>query len=146
MALRALLSDAQAIPMNLLPPLLQESVRLTGLAPTMAQAQVMSGHGWQTGVHPKSATSEHPFAAINGLESLLKPGSVYGGEDHFQRHKAESALLALRIASIAQSYATSKAARSVAIEQGLTEGRIVWTVSALGVAAPTIWRERKIDQ
>lgn len=41
---------------------------------------------------PKSVTSEHPFAAIIGLESLLKPGSVYGGEDHFQRHKAESAL------------------------------------------------------
>ncbi|MNT11249.1 Mor transcription activator family protein [compost metagenome] len=135
------MSDVQALPIHLLPPLLQEFVRLIGLAPTMALVQVMGGRRVYI---PKSATSEHPFAAIIGLENLLKLGTIYGGEDHFQLPKAERAILALRNASIAESYAASKTARSLAIEYGLTEGQIVRIVSALGVAAPADRRQKAL--
>ncbi|MEN5179233.1 Mor transcription activator family protein [Comamonas testosteroni] len=84
------------------------------------------------------------MAAIIGLENLLKLGKVYGGEDHFQLPKAERALLAVRNAAIAESYASSKTARTLATEYGLTEGQIVRIVAALGVAAPTDRRQKAL--
>lgn len=121
--------------------MLQEFVRLIGLVPTMALVQVMGGRRVYI---PKNATSEHPLAAIIGLENLLKLGKVYGGEDHFQLPKAERALLAVRNAAIAESYASSKTARTLATEYGLTEGQIVRIVAALGVAAPTDRRQKAL--
>lgn len=135
------MSDVKAVPVHLLPPLLQEFVGLIGLVPTMALVQFVGGRRVYI---PKRATLEHPFAAIIGLDNLIKLGQVYGGEAHFQLPKAERALLAVRNASIAECYAANKTARDLAVEYGLTEGQIVRIVAAQGVAAPLDRRQRAL--
>ena len=133
--------EEKTIPVELLPPLLQEFVRLIGLAPTMALVQAVGG---RRVYFPKRPTQEHYLATIVGLDNLLKLGQEYGGVEHFQLPKAERALLAVRNAKIAADYAASKTARDLAIEYGLTEGQIVRIVAAQGVTAPTDRRQRAL--
>lgn len=135
------MSETKAVPVELLPPLLQDFVRLIGLAPTMALVQAVGGRRVYI---PKSATPEHPYATIIGLDNLLKLGKVYGGEEHFQLPKAERALLAVRNVSIAADYAANKTARALAAEHGLTEGQIVRIVASQGVTAPPDRRQKAL--
>ena len=135
------MSSAGHLPIELLPPLLQNFVRLIGLAPTMAFVQIFGGRRVYLPKHP---TPEHPFAAIVGLENLLKLSEVYGGLEHFQLPKAERAFLAVRNASIAADYADMKTARDLAVEHGLTEGQIVRIVAAQGVTEPTDRRQKAL--
>jgi len=135
------MSDASHLPIELLPPLLQNFVRLIGLAPTMSLVQVFGG---RRVYFPKQPTPEHPLAAIVGLENLLKLSEVYGGLEHFQLPKAERALLAVRNSSIAADYAAHKTARDLAVEHGLTEGQIVRIVAAQGVTAPLDRRQKAL--
>lgn len=129
-----------AIPTDLLPPLLQDIVRLIGLEPTMALVKHSGGLRIYIPT-PERAGPEHPFASVIGIDNLLKLAGEYGGLPHFQLPKAEKALIAVRNARIAQAYTTQKTARELASEYHLTEGQIVRIVAAMGATAPVDRRQ-----
>lgn len=120
---------------DLLPPLLQDFERLIGLLPTMALVRRWGGLRIYVPT-PDKVTPEHPYAAIIGTQALLGLAREYGGLPHFQLPKAARALKALRNRRIAEEYATSKTARQLAAEHGITEGQVGRIVAALGVTAP----------
>ncbi|WP_232537966.1 Mor transcription activator family protein [Comamonas testosteroni] len=131
------------VPIDLLPPLLQEFERLVGLQATMALVQKWGGLRVYFPT-PERVTEDHPYAAVIGIAALLKLAEEYGGLPHFQLPKAERALQAVRNARIASEYATNKTAREIASEHGLTEGQVVRIVAMLGVSAPTERRQRNL--
>jgi hypothetical protein len=136
------MTQAFTVPIDLLPPLLQEFERLVGLQATMALVQK-----WGLRVYfptPERVTEEPPYAAVIGIEALLKLAEEYGGLPHFQLPKAERALQAVRNARIAAEYATNKTAREIAAEYGLTEGQVVRIVASMGVTAPLDRRQRTL--
>ncbi|MFN3734179.1 hypothetical protein [Comamonas testosteroni] len=98
------------VPIDLLPPLLQEFERLVGLQATMALIQKWGGLRVYFPTLER-ATEDHPYAAVIGIDALLKLAGEYGGLPHFQLPKAERALQAVRNARIAAEYATNKTAR-----------------------------------
>lgn len=132
-----------AIPIALLPPLLQDFERLVGLQATMALVQRWGGLRVYF-PQPERVTPEHPYAAAIGVEALTKLASEYGGLPHFQLPKAERALQAVRNARIAADYASSKTARQIATEHGLTEGQVVRIVASLGATAPAERRQGRL--
>lgn len=105
---------------ELLPPLLQEFVRLIGLQSTMALVERFGGLRIYIPLHP---TPEHHFCQIVGYENLVVLSKIYGREDHFQLPKAERALKALRNAKIGSEYGP-KSMRTLAHENNLTERQI----------------------
>ena len=125
---------------DLLPPVLQDFVRLIGLQPTMALVERFGGLRIYIPT-PERTTADHQFAQIIGVDNLLKLADAYGGLEHFQLPKAEKALLAVRNARIAADYSTTKTARQIATEYRLTEGQIVRILAAQGVTAPTERRQ-----
>ena len=131
------------VPIDLLPPLLQEFERLVGLQATMALVQKWGGLRVYFPT-PERVTEDHPYAAVIGIEALLVLAKEYGGLPHFQLPKAERALQAVRNARIAAEYATNKTAREIAAEYGLTEGQVVRIVANMGVAAPLDRRQRAL--
>ena len=132
-----------AVPIDLLPPLLQEFERLVGLQATMALVQKWGGLRVYFPT-PERATEEHPYASVIGMDALLKLAEEYGGLPHFQLPKAERALQAVRNARIAAEYATNKTAREIAAEYGLTEGQVVRIVASMGVTAPLDRKQRAL--
>lgn len=137
------MTQAITVSINLLPPLLQEFERLVGLQATMALVQKWGGLRVYFPT-PERVTEEHPYAAVIGIEALLKLAKEYGGLPHFQLPKAERALQAVRNARIAAEYATNKTAREIAAEYGLTEGQVVRIVASMGVTAPFDRRQRAL--
>lgn len=131
------------IPIDLLPPLLQEFERLVGLQATMALVRRWGGLRVYFPT-PERVTEDHPYAAVIGVDALLKLAEEYGGLPHFQLPKAERALQAVRNVRIAADYATNKTAREIAAEYGLTEGQVVRIVASMGVAAPLDRRQRAL--
>ena len=131
------------IPIDLLPPLLQEFERLVGLQATMALVRRWGGLRVYFPT-PERVTEDHPYAEVIGIDALLKLAKEYGGLPHFQLPKAERALQAMRNARIAADYATNKTAREIAAEYGLTEGQVVRIVAMLGVNAPPDRRQRAL--
>ena len=129
-----------AVPLELLPPLLQDFVRLVGLDATMALVRHTGGLRIYIPT-PDRVTPDHPFAHVMGLENLLKLAEAYGGESHFQLPKAERALIQVRNARIAEAYRTHKTARELACEYHLTESQIVRIVAAMGATAPVDRRQ-----
>ena len=125
---------------ELLPPLLQDFVRLIGLQPTMALVQRFGGLRIFIPTTDR-VTADHQFAQIIGTDNLAKLADAYGGLEHFQLPKAEKALLAVRNARIAADYRTTKTARQLAAEHRLTEGQVVRILSAQGATAPTDRRQ-----
>ena len=125
---------------ELLPPLLQDFVRLIGLPPTMALVQRFGGLRIFIPTTDR-VTDDHQFAQIIGTANLVKLADAYGGLEHFQLPKAEKALLAVRNARIAADYSTTKTARQLAAEHRLTEGQVVRILSAQGATAPTDRRQ-----
>lgn len=125
----------------LLPPLLQDFVRLIGVQAVMDLVEHVGGLRIYIPT-PEYATAEHQFARIIGLDNLIKLGEAYGGLEHHQLPKAYRALVALRNARIAADYATSKTARQLAVEHRLTESQVVRIVA--GVTAPRDRRQRKL--
>ncbi len=134
---------APGIPVDLLPPLLQDFERLIGLEATMALVRHSGGLRIYIPT-PERVTSDHPFAHVIGEDNLLKLAGVYGGEAHFQLPKAERALIQVRNARIAQAYATHKTARELAVEYHLTEGQVVRIVAAVGATAPSDRRQARL--
>ena len=137
------MTHAIPVPIDLLPPLLQDFERLVGLKATMALVKVYGGLRVYFPTVDR-AQADHPYAALIGLDNLLKLSQEYGGQQHFQLPKAERALLAVRNARIAADYASDKAAREIAAELGLTEGQVVRIVASLGVTAPPERRQRAL--
>lgn len=131
------------VPVDLLPPLLQEFERLVGLQATMALVQKWGGLRVYFPT-PERVTEEHPYAVVIGTNALVKLAEEYGGLPHFQLPKAERALQAVRNARIAAEYATNKTAREIAAEYGLTEGQVVRIVASMGVTAPLDRRQRAL--
>lgn len=131
------------VPIDLLPPLLQEFERLVGLQATMALVQKWGGLRVYFPT-PERVTADHPYAAVIGINALLKLAGEYGGLPHFQLPKAERALQAVRNARIAADYSTSKTAREIAAEYGITEGQVVRIVATMGVTAPLDRRQRAL--
>ena len=125
---------------DLLPPVLQDFVRLIGLQPTMALVERFGGLRIFVPT-PERCTDDHQFAQIIGTANLVKLADAYGGLEHFQLPKAEKALLAVRNARIAADYSSTKTARQLAAEHRLTEGQIVRILSAQGVSAPAERRQ-----
>lgn len=128
---------------TLLPPLLQDFVRLIGVQAVMALVERVGGLRIYIPT-PEYATVDHQFAKIIGLDNLIKLGEVYGGLEHHQLPKAYNALVALRNARIAADYATVKTARQLAVEHRLTESQIVRIVARQGVTAPADRRQLKL--
>ncbi len=113
------------ISVELLPPKLQEFVRLIGVAATL---KMVEKYGGLRIYIPVKATPDHEFAKLIGVENLAKLGKVFGLEDHFQLPKAQAALRALRDTKIATEYGP-KSVRTLAAEYRLTE-RGVWAILA----------------
>jgi Mor family transcriptional regulator len=126
---------SENIDTSLLPPLLQDFVRLIGVTATMGLVRRYGGLRIYI-PSPDRVTDDHPMAQIIGVSALKKLAGVYGQESHFQLPKAERALLAVRNAQIAAEYAGEKTARQLAMEHRLTEGQVVRIVSSMGVKAP----------
>ena len=137
------MTHAIPVPIDLLPPLLQDFERLVGLKATMALVKVYGGLRVYFPTVDR-AQADHPYAALIGLDNLLKLSQEYGGQQHFQLPKAERALLAVRNARIAADYGSDKTAREIAAEHGLTEGQVVRIVASLGVTAPPERRQRAL--
>ena len=129
------MKDWAALADELLPPVLQDFVRLIGLRHTMALVEHVGGLRIFIPT-PDRVTDEHQFAQVIGTASLRKLAEAYGGLEHFQLPKAEKALLAVRNARIAADYQTSKTARQLAAEYRLTERQVVRILSDQGVTAP----------
>lgn len=129
-----------ALDLDLLPPLLQDFVRLIGLEATMAFVRHSGGLRIYIPT-PARATDDHDYAKVIGTANLRVLAEVYGGESHFQLPKAERALIAVRNSRIAAAYATHKTARELAAEYHLTESQIVRIVAAQGVTAPVDRRQ-----
>ena len=126
---------APGIPLDLLPPLLQDFERLIGLEATMALVRHSGGLRIYIPT-PERVTPDHPFAHVIGADNLFKLAEIYGGESHFQIPKAEMALIQVRNARIGHAYSTQKTARELAVEYHLTERQIVRIVAEMGVSAP----------
>lgn len=137
------MTHAIPVPIDLLPPLLQKFERLVGLKATMDLVKVYGGLRVYFPTVDR-VQADHPYAALMGLDNLLKLCKEYGGLEHFQLPKAERALMAVRNARIAADYASDKTAREIAAEHGLTEGQVVRIVASLGVTAPPERRQRAL--
>lgn len=106
---------------ELLPPVLQNFVRLVGLAATMVLVEHFGGLRVYI---PANPDQHHPLAQLIGLDKLTLLSQEYGGIQHFQLPKATRSLKALRNARIMAEYGR-KSARTLAAEHRLTEGQII---------------------
>lgn len=109
-----------------LPPLLQDFVRIIGLQPTMRLVERFGGLRIYIPMH---AAPDHQFSQVIGLDNLAKLATVYGGEAHFQLPKAQRALLALRDEAIRSAFGT-RSIRQLAIDYQLTERHVSRIVSS----------------
>ena len=132
-----------ACSIELLPPLLQDIVRLIALQPTMALVAALGGVRVYIPTEER-ATADHALAGIVGYDNLRKLAREYGGQSHFQLPKATHALKALRNAEIARAYSQNKTARELALMHGLTEGQVVRIVAKEGVTAPADRRQQRL--
>lgn len=117
------MNDWADLSTDLLPKVLQDFVRLIGLAATMLLVEHFGGTRLYIPVKP---SPEHRLATLIGLDNLVKLSRVYGAQDHFDIPKAERALRHLRDQKI-RAEIGPKSARTLAIEHGLTE-RMVWNI------------------
>ncbi len=114
------MSTSADLSVDLLPKVLQDFVRLVGLAATMLLVERFGGLRIYIPLHP---TADHAFAQLIGLDNLLKLSEVYGREDHFQLPKAMRALQAVRNAKMRAEHGP-KSIRQLAIEHRLTERQV----------------------
>ena len=113
-----------ALASELLPPRLQEFVRLIGLPATMLLVERFGGLRIYI---PATATVDHPFAELIGYDNLVKLAEQYGIDgtgDRLLLPRAERALNAVRNAQIRADYVASKSLRELAAEHHLTERHV----------------------
>ena len=120
-----------ALASELLPPRLQEFVRLIGLPATMLLVERFGGLRIYI---PAAATVDHPFAELIGYDNLVKLAEQYGIDgtgDRFLLPRAERALNAVRNAQIRTDDVESKSLRELAIEHQLTERHVSRIVAGM---------------
>lgn len=111
------------LPVEILPAILRDFVRLIGLPATMRIVEHFGGVRLYIPINPHP---DHHLAKLIGLDNLVKLSKVYGLEDHFDIPRATHALRQLRNQKIRSEYGP-KSARTLALENNLTE-RSVWTI------------------
>lgn len=112
--------DKTAPAEELLPPLLQQFVRLIGLPATL---RFVEQYGGVRVYIPAEATAEHPFAELIGLDNLRALCAEFSQDGHGLRYpmpKATAALTAVRNARIREEY-KHRTARELALIYRLTE-------------------------
>ncbi|MFO6419001.1 Mor transcription activator family protein [Hylemonella sp. W303a] len=129
------------VEVKLLPPLLQDFVRLIGIPATMLLVQNYGGRRIYI-PSPERCTEKHAISQLIGPGNLSKLADCYGSMPHFQFPKAERALLAVRNARIVNDYRT-KTARELAMQHNLTEGQIVRILSQAGAHPPASRRQNQ---
>ena len=117
------MSDWSDLSTELLPQVLQDFVRLIGLAATMILVEHFGGRRLYIPANPHP---DHHLAKLIGLDNLVKLSRVYGLEDHFDIPKAERALRAVRDQKIRSEYGP-KSTSTLAREHNLTE-RQIWNI------------------
>ena len=117
------MTKAADLSIELLPRVLQDFVRLIGLAATMILVEHFGGRRLYIPVNPHA---DHHLAKLVGLDNLTQLSKVYGLEDHFDIPKAERALRHLRDQRIRAEYGP-KSASSLAREHNRTE-RQIWNI------------------
>lgn len=117
---------------DLLPPLLQDFVRLIGVTATMLLVERFGGLRIYIPARPNA---DHHLAQLIGLDALQKLSEVYGLETHFQLPKAMHALLAIRDRKIIAEYGP-KSIRQLAAEHHLTERHVTRIVAAAHSSNP----------
>lgn len=118
------MSTWTALANELLPPRLQEFVRLIGLPATLRMVERFGGLRIYI---PATATPDHPFAEIIGIDNLAKLCQEYSADGHglrFELPKALHALNAVRNAQIRADYESGASARSLAGQHRVTERHI----------------------
>lgn len=106
------------IDVALLPIILQDLVKLIGLADTM---KLVEAYGGVRLYVPKEwMEDDHPLVKLLGRASAEKLQSVYGGEMHFDIPKAVTALRVVRDTQI-RAKRTQASVRELALEYRLTE-------------------------
>jgi len=124
------MNDWSDLSTDLLPQVLQDFVRLIGLAATMLLVEHFGGRRLYIPINPHP---DHHLAKLIGLDNLVKLSQVYGLEDHFDIPKADRALKHLRNEKIRAEYGP-KSVSTLAREHALTE-RQIWNI--LGEYSPT---------
>lgn len=117
------MTDLADLSTDLLPQVLQDFVRLIGLAATMILVEHFGGRRLYIPINPRA---DHQLAKLVGLDNLTQLSKVYGLEDHFDIPKAERALRHLRDQRIRAEYGP-KSASILAREHRLTE-RQIWNI------------------
>ena len=118
------MTNPAAIPLDLLPPILQSIAQIIGIQLTMELVRHFGGVRIYIPT-PERATENHPIAKIIGLDNLKALGAKLdkAGVEHFQLPKAERAIRAVRNALIvADSVCQSN--RQIALKYQLTEDHV----------------------
>ncbi|KLN57653.1 Mor transcription activator family protein [Variovorax paradoxus] len=118
-----------ALAAELLPPRLQEFVRLIGLSATMLLVERFGGLRIYI---PASPTQDHPFAELIGFEKLCALSAEYGIDGtglRFELPRALRALNAVRNARIRSDFVDGKSVRTLAAEHRLTERHVTRIVA-----------------
>lgn len=114
---------------ELLPPRLQEFVRLIGLPATMLLVERFGGLRIYI---PANPTQDHPFAELIGYENLAALSSEYGIDGtglRFELPRAMRALNAVRNARIRSDFLGGKSVRALASANRLTERHVTRIVA-----------------
>lgn len=114
---------------DLLPPRLEEFVRLIGLPATMLLVERFGGLRIYI---PVSPTQEHPFAELIGFENLCALSAEYGIDGtglRFELPRALRALNAVRNARIRSDFIDGLSVRKLAAEHRLTERHVTRIVA-----------------
>lgn len=111
---------------DLLPPVLQDFVRLIGLQPTMALVERFGGLRIYI---PANPGPDHQLSQLIGYENLQNLSKEYGTGERLDLPKAERALTGLRNAKIIAQYGP-KSMRTLAAEHHLTERQITRILAA----------------
>lgn len=117
------MNDWSDLSTDLLPQVLQDFVRLIGLAATMILVEHFGGRRLYIPANPHP---DHQLVKLIGLDNLVKLSRVYGLQDHFDIPKAERALRHLRDQKIRSEYGP-KSTSQLAREYNLTE-RQIWNI------------------
>lgn len=123
-----------ALDTQLLEPLLQDFVRLVGLANTMAIVERWGGLPLYIAGQPDA---EGDLAQLIGMEAAQILAREYGGERP-RIPKAGKALRALRDVRIRADHAT-KSIRALVLEHGLSERRICEILAAEPASQPDLF-------
>lgn len=118
------MSPWTALASELLPPRLQEFVRLIGLPATLRMVERFGGLRIYI---PATAMPDHPFAELVGMDNFTRLCEEYSADGHglrFELPRALHALNAVRNAQIRADHLAGISARDLAAAHRVTERHI----------------------